>query len=240
MNARTLRRFFWILVLLLIGGGGQAAVLEVAPVTIELSGGAEAAAITLKSHDPSPVYVQVRGFVWSQSGNTDKLTPTDDIALAPPIFSLPGDTPQIVRIVLQQAVGDRELAYRLLIDQIPAHESRTGVQFALRLSLPVFVEPEGAVAANIKAHIALGTAGPPVLAIDNIGTRRTRLIDIALSTTAGLPLKLSAPPNPYILPGVERSWTILSPVSAIPPGSMLRLTAKTDNGPLVAHVAFGS
>jgi fimbrial chaperone protein len=241
MHGPMLRRLFLGLVLIVLSlGRGQAAVLEVAPVTIELSGGAETAAITLLSHDTAPVYVQVRGFVWTQSGNEDTLAPTDDIVLAPPLFSLPGSTRQVVRIVLQQPVQSQERCYRLLIDQIPSHADQSGVQFAIRLSLPIFVEPDQTIAPAIKTHIEDGPGGHPVLVVDNTGTRRTRLVDLALLGPDGRPLKLAAPANPYVLAGAERRWTIMSPASAIPQGAMLRITAKTDNGPFHAQVAFTS
>jgi len=215
----------------------KAAVLEVAPISIELSGGTSSAAITITNHDPTPVFVQVRGFAWAQTGNIDTLTQTDDIALAPPIFSLPSGVPQVVRIVLEQPAGAQERAYRLLIDQIPTQRAHTGVQFALRLSLPLFVEPGDEGFPKVQTHIESVPTGGFALVVDNTGTQRVRLIGLALKTETGTAIKLSSPPNPYILPGAERRWT-LDRSASIAPGASLRVTATTDSGPFSTTTTF--
>jgi fimbrial chaperone protein len=213
----------------------MAAALEVAPVTIELASGTLAAAMTVTNHDASPVYVQVRGLTWSQTADTDPLAATDDIVVAPPIFQLAPNASQVVRVVVQRQPPTQEVAYRLLIDQVPTAAKQTGVQFALRLSVPVFLEPDQAIAPRLGAHIGADAQGRPALIIANTGSKRTRLFDVTLKRTSG-PIKLTSPPNPYILSGLERYWIL--PAGGTAAGG-LSLTARTDDGPVTIPVAGG-
>ena len=55
---------------------------------------------------------------------------------------------QVIRLALRQPLtSDTEAAYRLLITEVPraVGDGTQGVSFALRLNLPVFVTPEGAL-----------------------------------------------------------------------------------------------
>ena len=90
--------------------------------------------------------VQVQTFAWPHGPATAELEPTRDLIAVPPVFELAGNAKQIIRVALRgAAAGGREQAYRLLITEVPrGGAAGTGVRFALRLSLPVFVTPTGA------------------------------------------------------------------------------------------------
>ena len=90
--------------------------------------------------------VQVQTFAWPRSPASADLEPTRDLLAVPPVFELAGNAQQIIRVALRgAAAGEREQAYRLLITEVPRGGAPgTGVRFALRLSLPVFVTPAGA------------------------------------------------------------------------------------------------
>ena len=139
---------------LLLGlGQVRAQGVQVAPVVVELAAGQMATTIAVTNTGGAGVTVQVRSFAWEQAGEADRLNPTADIVVSPPITDIgPGET-QTFRIVARKAAGPVEVSYRLLVDQIPSSLATTGVQFALRLSLPLFLEPPGRVAPSVDWRI---------------------------------------------------------------------------------------
>ena len=179
------------------------------------------------------VTVQVRSFAWEQAGEADRLNPTADIVVSPPITDIgPGET-QTFRIVARKAAGPVEVSYRLLVDQIPSSLATTGVQFALRLSLPLFLEPPGRVAPSVDWRIT-SDGRVATLRATNKGNSRTRLLTPEL--VAGLRrMSVVANGNPYILPRIERSWRIAGS-AALQAGTVVRLTGLSDAGRFDAAV----
>ncbi len=201
--------------------------IQVAPVTVELAAGQLATTLAVTNTGAGNVTVQVRPFGWEQSGEADRLHATEDIVVSPPIAEIGGGETQTFRLVARKAPGPVEAAYRLLVDQIGSSLATTGVQFALRLSLPVFLEPPGRTAPAVDWRIT-SDGRVAMLRAANKGNSRTRLLQPQLS--AGMrSLALVANGNPYILPRVERSWRIVNG-SALQPGGSARLTGLSDSG----------
>src|SRR5215210_1090228 len=122
-------------------GEARATSLEITPVAVHLVPGAKATTIEVANRGGVAAAIQLRAYAWSQNGNQDVLTPTRDIVLSPPIFTLGIDGSQTIRLMLRRgasAAGER--TYRLLIDEVPAPNPRAQqVQVAMRLSLPVII-----------------------------------------------------------------------------------------------------
>ena len=98
---------------------------------------------------------------------------------------------------------------------------------ALRLSLPVFVEPAIRVAPHIDWRIERDADGVWLVAV-NDGARHERLHDILLSAGAAT-FKPEGESSPYLLAGVTRRFRL--PVDAVLPNAAeLRLTAQSDSG----------
>ncbi len=217
--------------LLLIGLGrerAQAQGIQVTPVVVEFEAGQMATTITVTNTGANTVAIQVRPFAWQQAGDSDTLTPTNDLAVSPPIADVGAGVAQTFRIVSRKAVGSVEAAYRLLLDQIPSSQAGPGVQFALRLSLPVFVEPGGRVAPSVEWRIASDGRTASLVAT-NKGTSRTRLLTPELVGPGMRRLAVVANGNPYILPGTERVWRI-SGGAGLQQGMSARLTGQSDGG----------
>ena len=102
----------------LISGEVQAASLEISPVIVNLAPGQNATTIEVKNRGGAPAAVQARPYSWSQAGDEDNLTATQDIILSPPIFTVPAGASQTIRLLLRggsEAGGER--SYRLLLDE---------------------------------------------------------------------------------------------------------------------------
>ncbi len=217
-----------IIVAGLAGASARAQGIQVTPVVVEFVSGQMATTITVTNTGTNSVAIQVRPFTWEQLGETDTLKPTNDLAISPPIADVGAGETQTFRIVSRKAASVVEAAYRLLLDQIPSSRAGSGVQFALRLSLPVFLEPTARVAPSIDWRI-VSDGRTATLVASNKGNSRNRLLSPNL--VAGMRrLAVVANGNPYILPRTERVWKLTG--GGVQQGASARLTGLSDAGRL--------
>ncbi len=209
-----------------------AASLTVAPTRVDLAGDDRAEAVTLRNNAADPVMVQVQTFAWEHGPATAELTPTRDLIAVPPVFELPADGSQIIRVALRgPAQGARERAYRLLITEVPrGGGSGTGVRFALRLSLPVFVTPAGAKPDAVWSLRGRGAGRELVLRNDGTAHLQVRRIVLGGDGAGAAARVLDTPA--YVLAGQEHAW----PLPAAAASTDLQLEAETSIGPLSATV----
>ena len=217
---------------LLPPAAAMAASIEVAPVSVELPSGTASTTVTVTNHSDAPISVQARGFAWAQTAGEDQLTRTETLVVSPPIFTIGANEQQTVRLLLRQAPTDKEASYRLLFDELPTPTTGRAIQLALRLSVPVFAEPPAATAAQLGWRLA-PAGGQAALLVRNSGSRHDRLRDLVLTLPNGQTVKPSGLPNPYVLPGVERRWTL--PLS-VAPGGTAKITGVSESGQIDAPV----
>jgi fimbrial chaperone protein len=216
-------------------GTAHAGNVEVAPVTVDLAPGRMSATLSVTNHGQAPTAVQLRGFDWTQSATSDNLARTEDLVVSPPIFQLGPNESQTVRVMLRRPAQSSETSYRILLDELPNSKEPGAIEFALRLSLPVFVAPAGRVMPDLAWHITYG-AGGVELCVLNRGTRRDRVFDLAVQLPNGATVKPVALQNPYVLPGVERHMRL--PVDRLAlRGSAMRVTGHDDLGSIDATAA---
>jgi fimbrial chaperone protein len=226
------KRFLAILLLAQLPASGLAASLSVAPTRIDLEAGDPAAVVTLQNDAVEPVMVQVQTFAWPRSPASADLEPTRDVLAVPPVFEVAGKGKQIIRVALRAPfAGERERAYRLLITEVPrGGTTGTGVRFALRLSLPVFVTPLGA---EPRAVWSLReTRAAPELVLRNEGTAHLQVRRIVLRPGGNGVAAQSIETSAYVLAGQEHSWPLPSGTRS----TTLQLEAETNIGPLPATV----
>ena len=168
-------------------------------------------------------------------GRRGSAHPDGKIVLSPPLGTIAADGSQLIRLVLRRPAKDKEETYRIWLDQIPTASEPGSVRIALRFSLPVFAMPAGRVTPQLQWRIARqGEAY--VLTGSNSGTRHQAVRNLALAMPDGTVVKMEGSVSPYLLAGATRSWPLA--VAAIAPGTALRLTATTDDGPLDQTVAL--
>jgi fimbrial chaperone protein len=213
----------------------RAQALEVAPILVELAAGQMATTLTATNKGARGVSVQIRPFQWEQSGNTDHLTPTDQLAVGPPITELGAGDTQTFRLVLRRPATGTEASYRILLDEIPPPPEPGTVRVALRLSIPVFAEPEARVAPSLTWRIVSDGNGNAELIGVNRGTRHLRIVNPMLALQQGTSLRVVPNQNPYVLPAAERSWRIEGG-ARLKPGLTVRLTATTEQEAVDASV----
>jgi fimbrial chaperone protein len=208
--------------------------LTVAPTRIDLAAGRTAGAVTLHNNASEPVLVQVETFAWPRTPSTGDLEATKRLVAVPPVFSLAPDAKQVIRVALREAqMGASEEAYRLLITEVPQSQGKGGgVQFALRLSLPVFATPAGATP---SPQWSLGREGDrSTLQLANSGTAHVQVQKIRLKGSDGALQTIDEPS--YVLAGQQHAWNLRLPVKA---GSVVAVEADTNIGTLALPLAAG-
>lgn len=224
----------------LFGGAACAASLQVAPILVELAHGEQAEALWLSNAGERPIRAQVRVMGWTQVTDADRLEPSRDLVPSPPIVEIAPGQQQLVRIVRPQSGAVRgELAYRLLVDELPDPQQApgAGLQFLLQYSVPVFVLPEGATprdapGARPPSDVSLlstsvqGEGDDSRLTVVNRGPSRVRLSQLAHVDAAGVETALVPGLLGYVLAGQSMQWPL-----TLPPGGLrdARLKARLND-----------
>ena len=173
---------------LLAGTSASASGLQVAPVSIDVPATQNAEGLWLSNTGDTPVRAQVRVFRWTQENDADQLTPTKELLASPPMIELAVGERQLIRAIRLGAppTGGAEQAYRLIIDELPSEDpARKGLQYVLRYSVPVFVQPLGAPASEPQLQWALQREGDKtLLEVANSGGTHAQLADLTYIWTA--------------------------------------------------------
>lgn len=203
--------------------------LSVLPVQVAFKADEATAALTLVNESKVPASVQIHASAWGQSAEGDVLTDSTALRVSPPFAVIPAGTAQIVRLTLDRPRRDHETSYRIIVDQIPPPPVSGTVHVALRLSIPVFVEPWIARLKPMRFEIER-RAGAAWLVGTNDGVRHRTLRDMKLLGTGGETLGTMSGTSPYVLAGVTRRWLITPQGSPLVVGERVRLTAADANG----------
>ena len=208
--------------------------LQVSPISVDFAPGQRATTLSVTNTGAVRTALQLRPFAWGQPLGEDLLQPTADIAASPPIAEIePGET-QTFRLVLRTAPKTHEASYRLLLDQLPAAASPGTVRVALRISVPVFAKTNSRSDRKLSWQVVLAQ-GSASLVAENDGGEHVRILNPILTEAGGRRLELKGPPNPYILPGMKRRWSIVAG-NGLQSGSTVHLTAMSNEGTVDAMV----
>jgi len=217
---------------LALGSRALADGLAITPLRAVLSTRVQTAGFTLISQEPNPTLVQVHLFAWTQQNGVDQLVPSDDLLVGPPIFTIqPGQT-QLIRIGLRnQPASQREVTYRIIIAEVPVRpRADNGINFAFRLSMPIFVTPDKPGEVSLHWSAVKVEASHMRLTVEDAGDRHVQVRSLRVVTAPRGDLIFSLPTAAYVLAGQNRSWMLrLNKVEA---SSSIRISAQTDHGPI--------
>lgn len=217
-----------------------AADLAVQPVRIELAPGHDRAAITVTNRSGEATVIQVDTLSWTQDGSQDRLTPTTELRVNPPMFTLPAGGSQVLRLGVRRAPGDlqRESTYRLLLREVPSAPTPPGagstptqsVRVLLQISVPVYVAPSTVVPGQAW-QARSGADGAIAVNLSNTGNVHILVTRIALRPEGApegvAPLALSQA-GTVVMAGQSREW-VLRPDAPVT-GPRVVLDAETDQG----------
>jgi len=189
----------------------QAASLQVAPTSVQLTAEQSAQGLWLSNSGDTPLQAQVRVFRWRQQDGEDLLDPSDKIAISPPMLELAPHSRQLVRIIrLDDAPRTTEETYRILVDELPsadASATASGLQFVLRYSVPIFVKPAAAAAPALQARL-IRDAAAPALEVVNQGSQHAQLVDLHFVASDGTRAAIADGLAGYVLPGQHKRWPL--------------------------------
>lgn len=210
--------------------------LEVNPVRLTLSATQPVAALTVRNVGEQAASLHLQLMAWTQADAADNYAPTRELLATPPIFTLAPGAVQTVRVGLRRAVDtDRELAYRLYLNEIPDAKAidGTGLRIALRIGVPVFVPPQSPATPLLRWRAHRDTDAI-VLHAENTGKAHARIVKLKLLAGSNT---IADAPAAYLLAG--QSWRWRFPVSSMPTaGTQLRVTVKTTIGEVNADVTL--
>lgn len=219
----------------LVSASAVAAMLQVSPIRITISADGKAGVVRLQNQSDVPTLVQVEALVWDDGADLSQVPTTSEILAVPPVFEIAAGAEQVIRLALRRPLtSGTEQAYRLLITEVPrvVGDGSQGVSFALRLNLPVFVTPPGALPQ--PAWSLERDGGGAKLTLDNQGNAHVRVRSLALYEDGGAQPVFVSDDGGYVLAGRERSWQL--DLARLKAGASLTVKAETDLGELEAPV----
>lgn len=174
----------FLLGLTLLAGQATAAGVQISPTRVNLDGERRVVALTLDNASDREISFQTELAEWTQTEEGDHYEPTSELLVTPPIFTVPAGEQQILRVGLRRPPEqDRELSYRLFIQELPEStpEDFTGLQVVLRMSLPVFVAPAGGKPDHdLSWRLGYDDGGQPRLEVRNRGNGHAQISNLAL------------------------------------------------------------
>ena len=212
---------------LLVAGPAFASGLQVAPVTTTLTAEETSDGLTLSNVGHTALHAQVRVYHWTQGADGDeRLDPSTALVISPPMLKLDPGTSQLVRVIRMQPAPSQdevEDAYRVVIDELPLStgEQGEGIDFVLRYSLPVFIEPAGEEPAPDLSWQLVELGGKIGIRVTNSGRQHAQLADVSLRSPDGRLTALAPGLLGYALPGATKLWgTAEAWPAAMPEGKL--------------------
>jgi fimbrial chaperone protein len=189
----------------------RAGTFSISPLRVELASSVQTGVLTIRNQEATQVVVQAEAVLWEQVDGQDRLTATRDVIVSPAVFTMPGNGSQLVRVALRRpAEAQRELSYRLILTEVPQQASPdfTGLNLALRLSLPIFVSPAAAAGPRLEWSSARDAGGAIAITARNTGNAHARVLNFTVRPAAGTAPLVPQDVTAYILPGQARTWTL--------------------------------
>jgi len=189
----------------------QAGSFSVSPLRVDFSSIAQTGALTVRSQQDGGVMLEAQAMLWEQVDGEDRLTPTRDVLVSPVVFTLQPNGSQLVRVALQRpADPQRELSYRLILTEVQpqAEADFTGLNVALRISLPIFVEPIATAPPAIEWTATRRLGGALDVTARNAGNAHARVLNFSVAPIAASDEPIREQVTAYILPDQARTWTL--------------------------------
>jgi fimbrial chaperone protein len=216
---------------------------DVNPIRVDLTSQTRTGTVTVRNSGDDPVVVQVSVQAWSQSTGKDVLTDTKEMIVSPPIVTIPAGQEQIIRVGLRRAPDpQRELAYRMFLQEVPPppRPGFQGLVVALRIGLPIFVQPRQGQAKGVLLW-NLSQPSPDMLKLsaDNRGTGHIQISTIEIFRKSEKDPIATFSGLAYMLPDQARNWELKLLDPAVKRGERLRMKVSTDAGSIETEIELG-
>ena len=232
---RTNSAMTTILSILIIAASAEAGTLNITPTRLTVTPGDDVVAFNLRNGGDQQALVEVQVFEWTDVNNPKALSPTRDLLIVPPIVEVPANQTQVLRLAPRLAdVLDKERMYRLILKEVPSVlGDDNGVGFAVEMSLPIFMVPEGAKAEPAWS-LRWKDVATPELVVANQGKAHLRVRSFGVFVDPGGEPIVENDDPAYVLAGNERAWALEAEVGHLK--GPLTIKAETTAGLLQAVV----
>lgn len=206
-------------------GAGQ---FGVSPIRIDLDRGARSGAITISNDEEAePLRVQLRLFEWTQdAGGKDDYQLNEDLLYFPRLMILEKGEQKLVRVGLRMPALEREKAYRLFIEELPAPPTPGGARVAIsvRFGVPIFVKP---AQEDVRGDIDKLTMEKGILRVGVRNRGNVHFTIKSITATSGEAFSKEMP-GWYLLTGAARAHSIELPAPVCAKLKQIDVTVKTD------------
>jgi fimbrial chaperone protein len=193
----------------------------VTPVRLDLDRSNRSAAITVSNQGDSPLSFQIRAMEWTQDEKgADRYADTNDLIYFPQQLLIPPNESRVVRVGYRNPARERELAYRLFIEELappppPGTAGTAAVAMSVRFGVPVFLlPPTVAPKAEIAGFsIAAGRLRGAIRSVGSVHIRPTSVRVRGLDGSGATAFE-QVFEGWYVLAGNERPYE--APVAAEP------------------------
>jgi len=212
--------------------------LSIWPVQVDLSNDGAVQELQISNPTDETSYVQVMAVEWHEPGQTNNAAHIDSILAVPPVFELSPNSSQLVRLASRGSLeGGVEHSYRLVITEVPrtAGLVPNTLAIAARMTLPVFVKPEGA-APSPAWHLAAEETATPELVLVNEGSAHIKINKIKLIGAGDEKASFSTEEGALVLAGEEERWPLDIELSRLK--GPVTVQAETTAGPLESTISL--
>lgn len=144
---------------------------DVSPIPVEVRVGR--ATVRVLNPTAAPSYIEASAMDWGRdAAGAEVLQESTAVVVSPPGFWVAPGGNQLLRLSLPDAPRGREVAYRLVLQQVPDRNSLAAgrVVIAVRQLIPVFAMGENLAPPQLSAALTSGG-----LLVQNSGGRRARI-----------------------------------------------------------------
>ena len=223
---RLLRALFFLLTLVLLPHAQAANSVMIWPIDPAINPEDKASELWLENRGNTTTLMQVRIFAWQQTDNKEQYQTQQQVAASPPLVRIEPGQKQLVRLIKQiPPAAGKEMAYRVVLDEIPtphsAGDNQAGLNFQMRYSVPLFVYGDGVNRDNTHPDLSwqmVNSGGERYLQLTNRGNGHARLSNLNIGGR-----KLGNGLFGYVLANSSNRWPLKSAVSGV-------LTAEMNKG----------
>lgn len=210
-------------------GVAEAGTIRVSPIKVFLPTDGKSQVIHVRNPDPTSTLVQVQAVEWTDVERLDQAERAEEILAVPPIFEMGPNSEQVIRLAHRdRGSAGVEKAYRLLITEVPEEVDEGGVAFAVRLNMPLFVTPTGAVP-QPEWRVHESASGETELVLANRGSAHLMVKSLELRGAGRADPIFSTDQFVYALAGKEQRWSLGYGQQALP--ESLEVLSETHLGP---------
>lgn len=186
--------------------------IGVMPTYVNLSSSEPISNLTFRNDKDVPLTLQIKMVQWLQKEEQEIYKPTENLIATPQIFTIPPHGSQLVRVGLEEPLfSNREQTYRLFAQEVITHRpaaNNNTLQIVFKLSIPVFIKPEGVIHQAIRWTSSKMGVDTLDLKATNLGNNVLFINELQAFNSSKQPIHKKLSTFSYLLPGSVKIWKI--------------------------------